>query len=309
MLTSLEKVEQKENIKILKQLIKDGKHLVAFVGAGVSTPLGIDTWDNLLKKMADTFHFQDDVQKLISRAGYAVTASQIYNHINDHNEYVKFLHQQFTPRNCRFTSLHSSIIKFFQTILTTNFDVSLELAARSAENTSLNIQKFPNFDPFNLIRPKTLVYLHGNNDDNKYILRKEEYDKYYPSVSKDPNGSYELENFLREVFKRLTLIFIGFSFKDSYFYQFLRKILHEEVPKETLVHKQMFRKEHSREQVDHFVIISNSNKGQIDNLRRMNLRTICYEEMHVRIEEILDEIFEVQSYRATRTIEESEDER
>ena len=48
---------------------------------------------------------------------------------------------------------------------------------------SIRLQKLPNFNVLTLFKEKTIVYLHGNNDDKHYIFREEEYDSYYPSVS------------------------------------------------------------------------------------------------------------------------------
>ena len=284
-------MENEENIKLLKEIIQgERKKVAVFVGAGVSDPLGIKTWKKLLLEMANEFNCEIDIEECISKKGYPGTASEIYNHIGNHEDYLRFLHIQFEPTKCNFTSLHLKIIDFFHTIFTTNFDSAFEKAFYDKKR-DFNTQKFPNFDPFTLFERPTIVYLHGNNDENKYIFRKEEYEVYYPSVSGNNNGSYELENFLKDVLSKISLVFIGFSFNDTYFKKFLKKALKEELLKEKKIHKRIFQVNHPRKSVNHFVIMSNDEPANIDEIKKIGLRVILYEkEKYVEIEYVIDKL-------------------
>lgn len=136
-------MENEENIKLLKEIIQgERKKVAVFVGAGVSDPLGIKTWKKLLLEMANEFNCEIDIEECISKKGYPGTASEIYNHISNHEDYLRFLHIQFEPTKCNFTSLHLKIIDFFHTIFTTNFDSAFEKAFYDRERY-FNTQSSP----------------------------------------------------------------------------------------------------------------------------------------------------------------------
>lgn len=156
------------------------------------------------------------------------------------------------------TEIHEKIIENFDTIITTNFDAAFEEAFKK-EGKSFKIQVLPNFNPFTMLTGSTIVYLHGNKHIGKYIFRFEEYEAYYPSVTEenDRKGyvSYELENILKYLFKYFNIVFIGFSFDDRYFVDYLKKII-KEYEAEKAIHKQVFNnKEHPVKDVKHFAIV------------------------------------------------------
>lgn len=280
-----------KTIQLLKKTIQiNPKKIAVLVGAGASTPLGIKNWKDLLNEFGKKFNADIDVEESIKTHGYAETASKIYKIVDNHENYLKFLSEQFEPKSCNYTSMHEKIIDNFPTILTTNFDVAFENAFNYKEKTKgngFNIQKFPKFEHFSLFEKPTIVYLHGNNEERKYIFRKEEYDSYYPSVSK-MDGSNELEDFLKAIFTKLNLIFIGFSFDDTYFTSFLKKIVKETI-KEENIHETIFKQGHPRQPVSHFVIIDN--ESNISEIERMGLNVILYEQgKYTEIENILDKI-------------------
>jgi len=136
--------------------------VAAFVGSGLSIPLGIKSWDELLEDMAEEFDTGLDVKQLIFQKGYPKTASEIYNSIGNHEDYLKFLKSQFEPRIDLFSPKHLQIISFFRIILTTNFDSCIENACEFLGNRP-NIQKLPYFDLLNLSRADTPTINHPHD--------------------------------------------------------------------------------------------------------------------------------------------------
>jgi len=279
------------NIEQLREVAKERDNLVAFVGAGASQPLGIKTWHELMKEMAEKFDTGIDVDKLKDEGkNYPEIASEIYRHIPSHDEYLDFLHQQFRPKKVEWAALHYLLIDRFRAIITTNFDTSFERAFMDRD-IAFEIQKLPGFNPLDLLRKRTLVYLHGNNDECKYILRKEEYDVYYPSVSNAQNCSLELESFLREIIKNTTLVFVAFSFEDIYFFEFFKKVVKEELPEEENAHKDTFHKVHPRKAEQqgllHFAIIPYTEDAseevkakqqeEINAIKDLGIKTILFD--------------------------------
>ena len=295
-LTPVEMSEREENINLLKRVVKEGEFVAAFVGSGPSTSVGIKSWDDLLSDMAREFHVDMDVKKIIDQKGYAEAASEIYRHIEDHDSYLDFMQRQFRPTNDPFSPKYSLIVRNFPLILTTNFDICIEKACEF-EKISFHVQKLPDFNEFELFQQDaiTIVYLHGNTKDNKYIFLKEDYDQYYPSIS-NLNGSKDLEHFLRSILKRITLVFIGFSFNDRYFYKFFRKIVKEEILQDRITHQKRFRTHHPRPDVNHFILISKSedfDELKKDELKKIGLKCIWYEQ-HIDIWNILERVFDLE---------------
>lgn len=224
-------INTKENIRCLREILQKGQKVAVFIGAGTSDFLGIKGWDSVLEEMAKEFKTDIDVQKSIDEDGYAETATMIYETKNDMDLYKAFMSKQFIPKKAYHYSLHIKLINLFDTFLTTNFDTCLESAFEdlNAHLSKLNypkrnyvIQKLPQFRHPETLAAPTLVYLHGNNENEEYIFRKNEYELHYPSCF-TRNGYSPLENFLRHIFEEFYLVFIGFSFNDRDFVKFYKK--------------------------------------------------------------------------------------
>jgi hypothetical protein len=127
---------------------------------------------------------------------------------------------------------------------------------------------FTPFTSLNLNNPNTtdIVYLHGNNDENNYIFRTEEYEFYYPSVFGKP-GNSELEEFLRDIIRQFTIIFIGFSFNDDIFVNFFQNTLQEFMERK-IEFKKIHGKEDPFELPDKFVFHKNAvvTREEMENL-------------------------------------------
>ena len=55
------------------------------------------------------------------------------------------------------------------------------------------------------------------------IFKKDDYDKYYPSVSNLKEGyTRDLEEYIKYIFKNYTIVFFDFSFNDNYFKKLLQ---------------------------------------------------------------------------------------
>jgi len=291
--------ESEINKERLKKIVQEGKDVAFFIGSGPSIPVGIKKWDELLMEMAERFKCNINVKNSIRAIGYPATASEIYKQsINDDLDYLDFLHKQCESKDCDYTNIHSTIIETIKTIetlktiITTNFDTVFEDAFADAE-IKPKIQKLPEFNSFNLLKKSpTIVYIHGNSETNTYIFRKEEYDAYYPSISQQTQDiSYRLERFLQEVFSHINLIFIGFSFDDYYFTEFLNKVLHEFVIAEMKTDEKILNISHSRESVEHFAIVEETQEAQLEKMRKIGLRIIMYEKgKHKQISRILKDL-------------------
>ncbi|MGP8025082.1 MAG: SIR2 family protein [Methanobacterium sp.] len=228
--------DNSENLESLKKILRDKGKILVFVGAGASIPLRIKGWHEILEEMEEEFTGEKgNLDEYLRLYGYAGTASKFYNAKDDQDFYRNFLFRQFTHTEGYFYSLQVAILNLFDTVLTTNYDTSFEEAKESLNDNlehsghprlNYETQCLPRFSSSDLLLSPHIVYLHGNTDKKKYCFRKEEYKFYYPSVFENKKTS-ELEEFLREVIREFTVIFIGFSFNDAIFVEFFQNTIRE----------------------------------------------------------------------------------
>ncbi len=250
--------QKHEAIKCLKVDIQNSKKIAAFVGAGASKAIGIDTWLDVFEKMIKHFDFTYSVKDSIEEGKkYEQIASDLYNLINDNERYRNFMSDQFIPKIGYYNSLTIKILKIFKIILTTNYDNSFEEAFReincfnekNLNSNKLLVQKLPQFKLDEILLNSTVVYLHGNNEIKNYIFREEEYKAYYPSNYMLSGHSSPLEDFLKSIFREYKLVFIGFSFEDENFVKFYKKIINtdfldEKKKYESLYHDRLILEPH-----------------------------------------------------------------
>ena len=261
--------KSKKNIDILRDIIQKDKRVAAFVGAGTSKTLGIKDWPELLEEMNKEFGADINIIKSINKYGFVGTATIIYNSRKKRETkhlYNTFMHKQFEPKCTKYTGAHIEILNTFKVILTTNYDVSFENAFNAQEryfkkrgyesNEKLEKWKLPYFKITEiLLHPHLLVYLHGNNDEKRYVFLEDEYKCNYPSNYIDNPSPSELERFLRDVFNDFTLVFIGFSFSDENFCNFFERVMKEfQANRENFIN--IYNEDYLSNMPSHFIVIS-----------------------------------------------------
>ena len=263
--------ENEKNIEKLKKLLQLNKNNVAaFIGAGTSIITGFPNWQSLLIDMKKYYNIQnknlDRVNALINNEDFIKAASEIFNNDNDINKYNDFLCNRFkNPVNCQHYSLHDELIKTFNNILTTNFDTTFKSKYESLneiiKEQNGNIYNFKEiklneFNNCNL-NDRNIVYLHGNWEQKKFILREEEYQTNYKTYNKIFEHYSPLEGFLIfSVFSKLSLVYIGFSFNDYYFVNLLKKFYLEIYKNQCEEDKKTYGTSNIPPLPDNFVIIS-----------------------------------------------------
>ena len=296
-----------DNINVIGTLLAiiddDDKDIAVFVGSGVSDLLGIKTWDDILKKMKREYDSNEDVsEKVIKEEGHATIAQKIYNEKND-DFYRKFMKRQFLPEKAFHYSLHIKILSTFNTILTTNYDASFEDALKDlnyymkkccCSPKKWEIQKLPSLKMSKMNSKPQLVYLHGNNKAEKYVFLEREYELFYPSYYGKQDSS-RLEDFLKGIFREFTLVFIGFSFNDKVFRDFLIGSL-KQIRNERKRMELVKGFEDSPEIPKHFAIFRNNYESD-ENKKRIvetlkDLVNIIEIEQHFQVETLLQYLME-----------------
>lgn len=303
--------KSKENLKKLIT-IYDPNKTVAFVGAGVSKPLGILDWGDLIKKLikkcSDDFQKEHE-QDIENSEKWPELAEQIYQRLKEENkeeQYLKTIKEGMKPSYNTTTLTLVKMVLAINVCLTTNFERSIEHAFEFLKyianhlrvkkyNISLEKRYLPEIEQFPDSNKRYIYYLHADIDNDIFILRKSQYDTYYPSISREENGVKNVENCLRNFFVNKNIIFIGFSFADRYLREYFLK-LSKDLERENIIHHRIYNQEgriYNPSQKEHFIIIDFDtwvkNKNYFEECEKRQILPIVYKtDMHLFIEKLFE---------------------
>lgn len=219
---------------IIKNLAYNNKKFIIFVGAGVPIATGLPKWLSMIKSLYKLYPLNDIKEKDLENSDRAPEIAQkIYDYLkknNKINEYSKIIKENLQPTISSYAAIELDIASTSNWIITTNFDTTIESAFEEKfeleeSNKEIRIFSLPDFEHKNLFGSESIVYLHGKIDENLIIFKKDDYDKYYPSISNLKEGcTKDLEEYIKYIFKNYTIVFFGFSFHDNYFKKLLQNI-------------------------------------------------------------------------------------
>lgn len=201
------------------------KQFIVFAGTGTLHP-SAPKWATLLKKLIEaqpvdnlTAEDIDDPARVPDYPKFASRIKEEMFRIDGRDErWFRLISEFVITEDVTYSSQQVEIFRATESVITTNFDDSFENAFKVVTRSKpprLSIRELPEFVYRECFRSPTLVYLHGKADARHLVFTEEEYQQYYPSVSKT-KGSTNLEDFFKIVYKDHTLVFIGFSFEDKY---------------------------------------------------------------------------------------------
>ena len=270
--------KSKENLSKLIELYRRDR-IVTFVGAGTSKPLGILDWKKLLSKLIDICG--DDFKKentiyLENDSQWQELAEKIYQELDKSgrkDSYHTIIKKAMSPSN---NSSSLTLIKMMLAVdihLTTNFDRSIENAYDFLNYISKYLKNkrydrhfskkyITNLEDYTNKNGNVIYYLHADIENDIFILRKSQYEKYYPSISNLRNGPKCIENCLRYFFINKNIVFIGFSFADKYVRDCFFK-LSKDIEYEKMEHQSLYSQEgkvYNSRQKEHFLIVDSENK-------------------------------------------------
>jgi hypothetical protein len=207
---------------------------VALAGAGVSVPLGYPNWNGLLNRLADeteklcgdtvtdTFQMPLKIEKVRAMRD-ALVRAEIFK-LNLGSKYGDLLRDIFGPRHGVAKDIANISRIPFQHILTTNYDVSIELAH---DELKIDYESFSLIDDLaevfvgNIGDYKTrrcIVHVHGRYDrPESIVLTHGEYGRIYDSspVCRSLWGTLPISR---------KCVFLGFSFLDGEIMDKLRRV-------------------------------------------------------------------------------------
>ncbi len=206
--------ENFRNFEYFFEELKIG-NCVALVGAGLSNPIGIPKWEDLIFELSEFScleyteqYIKNDPEKWLD---IAEEAKNYWEKKRQLHKYYGFLQDKLSPINTNFNNTHLVLLEAdFLSYLTTNFDNILENAAKRVNNGEMldNIQIFPSVDP-TLLRHRKLFYLHGKIKNRIIVFTRTEYYSAY-------NKHRGIKDVLWDAYSHMSMVLIGFSLRDSY---------------------------------------------------------------------------------------------
>lgn len=212
----------KNNFNTLIGTFKN-ESFVPFIGAGPSTVLGAADWKDLITNLCMSFGLKNFRKvKNDGKVDYPKLFSSLFKKLNKTGiateEVYKKLFDCIKPTATEATWFHLKLVKLFHSYITTNYDSPIEKAFYEHRREPATKYFFSCYGINNF--KDCIVYLHGHKEINFCVIKREDYDYFYPTVSKK-NGIPILEEFLSEIFTKKNVIFIGFSFDDIYVEKFI----------------------------------------------------------------------------------------
>ncbi|MDO4536194.1 MAG: SIR2 family protein [Clostridium perfringens] len=266
------------NIEKLKEDYLNDK-IVPFIGAGLSAPFKIPTWERLIKEITKTYAVDrnefliDAVNIQLENLDFwgAIDTLKKFANLDDYDikeEIVNIIkREQIKPSNDYSHNYKDLADMNFKTYLTTNYD-NLIYEYSNCENVPICLKDI-DFNIQHLFDEQRIFHLHGMMSNcGTIVISKESYDELYK------NKKYK--NLLKAVTSNKKLLFLGFSFDD----QFVKQLISD--------HKEFFKGEH-------YIILDNPPGSKIKELKsNYGLRTIEYDSSkiphHKAIRQILNKI-------------------
>lgn len=188
-----------ESKRIINEAMRSGQ-LVLFVGAGASVCSGMPTWGQAVLKISERLGVKAeklDYQRI----------PQYYYNTYGKTKYNQLMQQVF--KHGMKLSVHDiqrKIMEFeVDTILTTNYDHLLEWAAEEKAQVLNVISKDADLPYRN--GGKELIKLHGDFENDNYVLKESDYIEY--------SRNFRLiENYAKSLIGTKVVLFIGYSFSD-----------------------------------------------------------------------------------------------
>jgi len=196
--------------------------LVIFVGAGVSSLLGVPRWSDLAKKLSEELF----KEKIIDFASFQYITEEIKDprkqisicdNICKEKDLItisflrKILDSSNTPNN----NVYSLLYKINAVFITTNIDLYLDNEVKNYNNkisgTSYKANVINNYNEirhYQLLNPGDVVHIHGSLiNKNSVVLTIKDY--FYTYEDNSP-----LTRFLKDIFRSKTVLFIGYGLEE-----------------------------------------------------------------------------------------------
>ena len=196
-----------QHIHEIKDLIANNK-LILFIGAGVSKPLNLPDWNELIGQLAKEVGYNDP--KVFALYGDNLTLAEYYKVIKPSSDIstplTDWMNQNLTIDITRVQSspIHQELAKLNCSIIyTTNYEEALEKTFEASHKIA-NIEHLANIPE----KAVQIIKFHGDmNNENSIVLAEQDYFKRL-------NFDTPLDIKLRADMLGKSILFLGYSMSD-----------------------------------------------------------------------------------------------
>lgn len=288
-----------DNFNSLLELYQESASIfVAFIGAGISASIeGVPDLKNLYASWCKKYGYLED-----SEGELPDSFGALYEQIENKENFDKELFDAVIPKNTRATSTHLEIARAFDCFVTTNYYDPIEDGFRQKQDfTKAQPEELTRYHfvfPSKEKTKYTLTYLHGNPHMGFCVIRKRDYQYFYPSLYERHAGVYVVENSLSSILTQRTVVFLGSSLENH-----LRKFLQYLLAKITKENSSKLETEQKREVKIHYWITSDLEikkyletapkekkkefeEKYFNDYKEINIKPVIYTGGHIFIEDL-----------------------
>jgi len=195
-------------LDLLARDIRDGR-VILFVGSGLSRPLGLPSWEELIKHMAEELGFDPEV--LVGPGADYLQVAEFYKlRKGSIGELRSWMDRNWsvTDEKLQNSKVHKQIVDLgFPLIYTTNYDNNLERAFELHGRTVSKVASVVDIADAKNDRTHVIKF-HGDfSDDNSIVITETDYFERLEFES-------PLDLRLRSDVLGRTILFVGYSLKD-----------------------------------------------------------------------------------------------
>ena len=202
----------------LIEKIKNGK-CILFAGAGTSLDAGLPSWEELLKSMVEKVDYygqlsqsqKDELNTLLSDKDYTIVAEFCKRKLGE-KDFADFIKEKLNTKN-KNSLLHNALSKIpFKAAITSNYDNFIE---KTHSNYKVilpeDINQYDNFFTNSFLNDDyfPIFKIHGSYETpQSIVLTDNDYRNIIFNLPKYRSN-------LKKLIQNKSLLFIGFSFRDS----------------------------------------------------------------------------------------------
>lgn len=206
----------KEDIRLLRKA-KSENRLVIFVGAGISKYSGLPLWGESINKISDLLNISNDSIDYLK-------IPQYYYNSRGKKEYTELMREIFGyQKNYIPNEIHKQIINLnVHTIITTNYDDLLEIAAKNNMSFVQVIRQ--DKDLAYCTSGRKIIKMHGAFETDNFVLKEDDYLNY-------SNNFKLIETHIKSLLARNVVLFLGYSYNDpdvKQLFNWVKEILKED---------------------------------------------------------------------------------
>ena len=216
--------EEDNNRVVYKKLLEMMKkqNVIPVIGAGLSC-WAYPLWRTLLRKQAEIYGIQEEVDKLLSENKYEEAASDLEQEVTE-NGFLNNLEEIFGEEKLEENKskmpeyLRKLLALFHGPVVTTNFDRMIEylyhLEGLTPPDTVNPSDDFQTDKIQRMLQERShmLVKMHGDiKDSHNMVFTKKKYDETYGENPQDPDLSLPMPRFLKQLLENNHLLFLGCS--------------------------------------------------------------------------------------------------